>query len=172
MLTKFSRPIDVKNLQKIAMGGGCHWCTEAVFSSLKGVQKVEQGFVASEGENNSFSEAVIVYYDGEIITLQDLISIHLYTHDSTADHTMRDKYRSAIYTFNEEEIVLADLALKELQLEFEKQLVTQILPFKSFKLSDERFHNYYYSDREKPFCKTYIEPKLKVLLELFSQLKE
>ena len=172
MLTKFSRLIDVKNLQKIAMGGGCHWCTEAVFLSLKGVQKVEQGFVGSEGENSSFSEAVIVYYDREIITLQDLISIHLHTHESTADHSMRDKYRSAIYTFNNEESILAEIALKELQLEFEKQLVTQVLPFKSFKLSDERFHNYYYSDKEKPFCKTYIEPKLKLLLERFSEFKK
>ncbi len=172
MLCKLSRPIDVENLEKIALGGGCHWCTEAVFLSLKGVQKVEQGFVASEGENSSLSEAVIVHYDREIITLRDLISIHLYTHESASDHSMRDKYRSAVYTFNTEETILANLVLKELQLEFERPLVTQILPFKSFESSDKQFHNYYYSNQEKPFCKTYIKPKLKVLMEQFSELKK
>ena len=67
---------------KIALGGGCHWCTEAVFQSLKGVEKVNQGYVASTGENNWFSEAVIVHFNDEIITLKTLIEIHLHTHKS------------------------------------------------------------------------------------------
>ncbi|WP_343065456.1 peptide-methionine (S)-S-oxide reductase [Arenibacter arenosicollis] len=82
--------------QKIAFGGGCHWCTEAVYQSLKGVEVVEQGFVASKGEESFFSEAVIVHYDPKSIALKDLILIHLYTHKSTSDHSMRNKYRSAI----------------------------------------------------------------------------
>ena len=52
-------------LNKIALGGGCHWCTEAVFQSLIGVKKVEQGYVASIEENKSFSEAVIVHFNSE-----------------------------------------------------------------------------------------------------------
>jgi peptide-methionine (S)-S-oxide reductase len=59
-------------LQKIALGGGCHWCTEAVFQSIIGVEKVEQGFVASIDENNSFSEAVIVHFNSEVISLNTL----------------------------------------------------------------------------------------------------
>ena len=49
------------NLNKIALGGSCHWCTEAVFQSLLGVKKVEQGYVASTNENSSFSEAIVVH---------------------------------------------------------------------------------------------------------------
>lgn len=154
---------------KIALGGGCHWCTEAVFQSLKGVQKVEQGFVASNGTNETFSEAVIVHYDEADISLKDLISIHLHTHESTSDHSMRDKYRSAVYVFQEKVIEKVEQILMELQDDFEKKLVTRVYPFRTFKPSDEMFHNYYLSNTDKPFCKKYIDPKLKLLLEKFSE---
>lgn len=79
----------METIHRIAFGGGCHWCTEAVYNSLKGIISVEQGFVASEGEESSFSEAVIVRYDPINISLEDLILIHLYTHKSTSNHSMR-----------------------------------------------------------------------------------
>ena len=155
------------SLDKIALGGGCHWCTEAVFQSLKGVSKVEQGFVASDGANSAFSEAVIVHYDKHVIRLKDLISIHLLTHESTSQHSMRSKYRSAVYSFDKGSNVRATIVLSELQSDFHEKVITQVLPFMAFKPSDEMFHNYYFSDTEKPFCKTYIAPKLKLLLNQF-----
>ena len=91
----------MKELTQIAFGGGCHWCTEAVFQSLIGVSQVEQGFVASIDENSGFSEAVIVHFDAAKISLAVLIEIHLHTHKSTVNHSMRAKYRSAVYTFSE-----------------------------------------------------------------------
>ena len=83
----------METVHRIAFGGGCHWCTEAVYNSIKGILSVEQGFVASEGEDSSFSEAVIVRYDPINISLEDLILIHLHTHKSTSNHSMRKKYR-------------------------------------------------------------------------------
>ncbi|RKN29908.1 peptide methionine sulfoxide reductase, partial [Aquimarina sp. AD1] len=88
---------------KIGLGGGCHWCTEAVFQSLKGITSVEQGYIKSTGNNNSFSEAVIIVFSPEIISLKDLIEIHLLTHKSTSNHSFREKYRSAIYYFKNEQ---------------------------------------------------------------------
>jgi peptide-methionine (S)-S-oxide reductase len=159
----------MNSLQKIAIGGGCHWCTEAVFQSLRGVYKVEQGFAASKEENSTFSEAVIVHYNSNEIQLKHLINIHLYTHESTSEHSMRSKYRSAVYVFNEADKVFSAKILMELQTDFEKKIITQVLIFNAFKPSDEMFHDYYYSDKEKPFCKTYINPKLKLLLDKFSE---
>ncbi len=157
------------SLGKIALGGGCHWCTEAVFQSLRGVHKVEQGFVASDGENSAFSEAVIVHFDEDVILLKVLIAIHLYTHESSSEHSMRSKYRSAVYYFNAKDEILSTQTLKELQVEFDRKIITRVLPFKTFKPSVELFRNYYFSDKEKPFCKTYIAPKLKLLLSQFSE---
>ncbi|HDZ15258.1 hypothetical protein LCGC14_0628540 [marine sediment metagenome] len=155
-------------MEKIGMGGSCHWCTEAIFQSLKGVDKVEQGFVASEAKNGIFSEAVLVHYNKAIIPLKDLIEIHLHTHESTSNHSMRQKYRSAVYSFSEAQRMEAKIILIGLQPDFERTLITEVLPFMAFKPSDTQFFNYYYSDPKKPFCRNYIQPKLKLLLEKFS----
>ena len=80
-------------IDQIALGGGCHWCTEAIFQSLIGVIKVEQGYVSSTGENSIFSEAVIIHFNAAKISLSNLIEIHLHTHNSISHHSMRDKYR-------------------------------------------------------------------------------
>ncbi|WP_034925290.1 peptide-methionine (S)-S-oxide reductase [Gillisia sp. CAL575] len=159
----------LNNFKKIALGGGCHWCTEAVFQSLLGVKKVEQGYVASHADNSSFSEAVIVHFNSDVIPLKRLIEIHLYTHQSKSMHSMREKYRSAVYTYSEIQKAEAKKILENFQPEFNNQLITQIFSFREFKASREELHNYYLKDPQKPFCKTFIAPKLNVLLEQFSE---
>ena len=160
--------LKLKNrIQKIGFGGGCNWCTEAVCQSLIGIQKVEQGFISSEEEYNTYSEAVIVHFNPEEISLRNLIEIHLSTHKSTSEHSMRSKYRSAIYFFDKIQQTNSEAFLEELQTEFEKTLITKVLPFNSFKESDQMFQNYYYKNPEKPFCETHIDPKLSILMTQF-----
>jgi peptide-methionine (S)-S-oxide reductase len=156
------------NENKIALGGGCHWCTEAVLQSLLGVLKVEQGYVASIGDNSSFSEAVIVYFNTHEISLQTLIEIHLHTHKSSSNHSMRSKYRSAVYTFSEVQRQEVVQIIETLQKLFEKKLITQIFPFQTFAASRAEITNYYYKNPKKPFCESFINPKLKLLLNQFS----
>jgi len=155
-------------MYKIGFGGGCHWCTEAVFQSLNGVYKVDQGFIASTGENSTFSEAVIVHYNPDIISLRILVEIHLRTHKSAVNHQMRFKYRSAIYVFSEVQSNEVKQILQSIQKEFDSNLITAILSFHEFKPSEAQFANYYYNNPEKPFCKNHINPKLRILLKLFS----
>lgn len=152
---------------KIAFGGGCHWCTEAVFQSLLGVIKVEQGFVASIDENSEFSEAVIIHFDAAKISLGVLIEIHLHTHKSTSNHSMRNKYRSAIYTFSEAQKHEATAQLELLQFQFQNELITQVLPFDKFRASRAQIQNYYYKNPKKPFCESFINPKLQILQRNF-----
>jgi peptide-methionine (S)-S-oxide reductase len=159
----------VTTIQKIGFGGGCHWCTEAVFQSLLGVVKVEQGWIASKGAAFAFSEAAIVHFHPEEISLRVLAEIHLYTHKSTSEHSMREKYRSAIYYFENREEELSHI-LEQLNPEFDHKLITQILPFANFKPSRDAIQNYYYSNPKKPFCETFINPKLRLLLERFSEV--
>jgi peptide-methionine (S)-S-oxide reductase len=154
-------------LEKIGLGGSCHWCTEAIFRSLKGVTTVEQGWIASDGDNEQPSEAVIVQFDPKKIDLQTLIAIHLHTHSCTSNHEMRGKYRSAVYTYYDEQIQPARKELEALQNEFDQPIITQVLPFQSFKLNEENYLNYYYKDPTKPFCQNIVNPKLKILLEKF-----
>ena len=132
-------------------------------------KKVEQGLICSEPPNESYSEAVVVTFDPSKIDLTTLIEVHLRTHACTSDHTMRGKYRSAIYVFNEMQCAMSKNALARLQQDFDAPIVTKIMNFSSFKNSDERFINYYSKDPSRPFCTTYIDPKLKLLREQFAQ---
>lgn len=157
-------------IDKIALGGGCHWCTEAVFQSLNGVEKVEQGFVASIDENDTFSEAVIVNFDANIIEFQNLIEIHLHTHKSTSNHSMRTKYRSAIYTFSEVQEEESRRSIEMFQNQFKNKLITKVFPFSKFKASREAIQNYYQKNPNKPFCETFINPKLRFLINKYSNL--
>ncbi|CAA6826153.1 MAG: Peptide methionine sulfoxide reductase MsrA (EC [uncultured Sulfurovum sp.] len=160
-----------KTRSKIALSGGCHWCTEAIFDALKGVNLVEQGWVSSEHEEAStLSEAVIVHYDEKVIELDILIEVHLLTHNATSNHAFRKKYRSAIYTFSKSQEIEAQKILKEKQALFEKPLITKVYPFHRFKLNEEQFLNYYKKDPSKPFCQSYIEPKLQMLMKRYSTL--
>ena len=153
---------------KIGLGGSCHWCTEAIFQSLKGVFHVSQGWIRSARIPDNYSEAVIIEFDPDVIALETLIEIHLHTHSCTSEHSMRSKYRSAVYTFSEEQESLAKLAIKALQNGFEDPVITKVIPFGSFKLNSANYLDYYYNDPDKPFCKTFIDPKLKLLLNQFS----
>jgi len=147
-------------MSKIGFGGGCHWCTEAVFQALRGVQSVAQGFIQSTAPHDTFSEAVVVDYDPDTIPLDILLAIHLRTHASTSPHKMRGKYRSAAYTFSAVHAAEIRALIAAEQPNFEAPLVTLVLPHLAFKASDARFQNYYASDAERPFCTTYIDPKL------------
>ena len=153
---------------KIGFGGSCHWCTEAIFLSIRGIKSVLQGWISSEGEYSGFSEAVIVEFDEQIISPETLIAIHLATHSCTSNHQMRSKYRSAIYTFDKFQARNARLTIGLLQKDYEAPIITEVIPYKSFKLNTEPFLNYYYSDVQKPFCENIINPKLERLLKLFS----
>ena len=157
-------------MQKVAFGGGCHWCTEAIFQSIIGVSKVEQGWISSTLPSvTTPSEAVIVHFDASLISLEILTEIHLFTHNATSNHTFREKYRSAVYTFTNTQQLEAQRILDDKQKLFKKPLVTKVYPFGEFRLNDEQYLNYYKSNPEKPFCQVRIEPKLKVLLESFSE---
>ena len=155
-------------LEKIGLGGSCHWCTEAILQSLKGVLHVNQGWIASDDDPARFSEAVVVEFDPDQMSLETLIEIHLHTHSCTSDHSMRSKYRSAVYTFTEQQLSSASDAIEKLQADFDQSIVTEVIQFGEFKLNDEKYLDYYSKNPAKPFCKAFIDPKLKILLKRFS----
>lgn len=155
-------------MNQIGFGGNCHWCTEAIFQSLKGVSDVQQGWIASEGSAVDFSEAVLVNFDPAVVSEATLIAIHLHTHSCTSNHSMRIKYRSAVYTVSDAQAIEAREILINLQTEFDEPIITTVLPLRDFKLNKEEDLNYYYKNPDKPFCRSYISPKLKVLMDRFS----
>ncbi len=127
-----------------------------------------QGWISSTRPDAvTFSEAVIVRYDETVMPLDVLVEIHLRTHKSTSSHAMRGKYRSAIYTFSQEQQQRVGKILHEKRTLFEKPIITQVYPFRRFKQNREEYTDYYRKNSERPFCKKYIDPKLQFLLESY-----
>ena len=126
---------------------------------------VEQGWIASSLPNDSFSEGIVLSYDTTIITLKTLIEIHLRTHACTSNHMLRDKYRSAVYTFKSDQQQEIKKVISLLQLDFDKPIITRVLPLIDFKINEEQLLHYYKKKPEAPFCKNYIKPKLQALLQ-------
>lgn len=155
-------------MNKIAFGGGCHWCTEAIFQSLRGVGHVEQGWITSDAPNDTLSEGVIVHYDHDI-SLDRLIEVHLLTHSSTALHSMRKKYRSSIYYFDVRDKLAAEEIISYLEIVNHVSYVTQVLPFATFLENSESQLNYYKKNKKAPFCQRYIDPKLKLIRQKFGR---
>jgi peptide-methionine (S)-S-oxide reductase len=151
-------------MDKIGFGGGCHWCTEGVFQSLIGVNHVDQGWISSEVPNDNYSEGVIVNFDPQVISLHVLVEIHLLTHSSTSNHSMRDKYRSAVYTYDQSQAENIHRIIAEIQIQFDKKIITKVLPSINFKRNKQSFLNYYQKQPKAAFCKNHIEPKIQQLV--------
>ncbi len=124
----------------------------------------------SDPPHDNWSEAVEVRFDTARISREDLLAVHLATHASMSEHKMREKYRSAVYTFDPAQNACIQAELTRLSGEVRTKFVTNVLPHRGFKCSDTRFHNYYSTDPTRPFCQTYIDPKLAKLRERFGQL--
>ncbi|NMH66474.1 peptide-methionine (S)-S-oxide reductase [Shewanella salipaludis] len=170
-------------ITKIALGGSCHWCSEAIFRSLKGVVEVEQGWLAagaapagsptydnaSRYGEDDFCEGVVVHFDPEQIALATLVEIHLHSHGSTVEHGGGRRYRSAVYAYDAPQLAAVADIIAKLQNEFEAPLLTRALGFGEFRLSRESIRDYYYADPDKPFCRVRIQPRLMRLLQQFGE---
>jgi peptide-methionine (S)-S-oxide reductase len=156
-------------METIGMGGSCHWCTEAIFLSLRGVTAVRQGWISDTTECDRFSEAVMIDFDPEIVPLNTLVAVHLATHSCTSLHSLRHKYRSAIYTTDPGQAMAVQGAIEAQREGYDRPIITEVVAFGGFRLNDPHFLNYYYGDVEKPFCKTYITPKIAELVRQFSR---
>ena len=156
-------------LATLAFGGGCHWCTEAVFASLRGTT-VTQGFAGSDPPDEAMSEAALVEHDEAVIPLSALVAVHLRTHAAGSDHAMRGKYRSAVYTTDEAQAEAARAALAA-EADALGPLVTRVLPLRAFEPSRPEFRRYYETrGPEAPFCRAYIDPKLARVRREFGRL--
>jgi len=168
--------------KKIAtFGGGCFWCTEAIFRNTIGVLDVKSGFSGGFIKNPAYrevctgrtghAEVIQLVYDSEVMSLEELITIHLLTHNPTTIHEKAtDKgaqYRSIIFynTITEKETI--EKVIQDIQKNFENKITTEMEPFKVFFEAEEKHQNYYKENGDAPYCSMIISPKLKKLKKNF-----
>jgi peptide-methionine (S)-S-oxide reductase len=167
-------------------GGGCFWCTEAVFQMLKGVEKVESGYAGGEMDNPSYekvssgttghAEVIRVTYDPSIISYDDLLTVFFGSHNPTTMNRqggdVGEQYRSVIFFNNDEEKVIAERVAKEIQesLTDGSRIVTQIVPFEKFFPAESYHQNYFQNNQGAAYCNIVIEPKIEKVKKRFAEL--
>ncbi|OHA64261.1 MAG: hypothetical protein A2842_01735 [Candidatus Wildermuthbacteria bacterium RIFCSPHIGHO2_01_FULL_48_25] len=146
-------------------GGGCFWCTEAVFAMLKGVRSAVPGYVKG-------IEVVRMEFDPQQISYRDLLTVFFATHDPTSiDRQGADigpQYRSVIFYTSETQRSEAERYMKELKEE--KPIVTLLESFEKFTEAEEFHKKFYEKDPSQPYCQLVIEPKLEKVKTKFEAL--
>jgi peptide methionine sulfoxide reductase msrA/msrB len=163
------------------LGGGCFWCTEAIFEQLEGVSRVVSGYSGGDTADPSYqavcsgqtghAEVVQITFDPAVISYADLVRIHLSTHNpTTPDQQGADRgtqYRSIILAHDTEQERVAREVIAEMAPAFDAPIVTRVQPFETFYPAEGYHQDYYSSDPRKPYCNAVISPKLQRFRELF-----
>lgn len=171
------------NLETITLGGGCYWCTEAIFENLIGVKTVISGFSGGKIANPSYeavctgktghAEVIQITFDKTITTLDEILKVFFTVHDPTTLNRqgadVGTQYRSVIFYRNETQKKIAQDIINELNAAkvYNSPIVTQIDPFSRFYKAEDDHQDYYQSNKNKPYCKMVIQPKLEKFEKVF-----
>ncbi len=185
--------------ETIVFGGGCFWCTEAVFKMLKGVITVEPGYSGGVMENPTYervsdgntghAEVVKIEYDSSVIPLETLLTVFFATHDPTTKNRqgndVGEQYRSIILYESDAQKEISEKFIKELndsndlpasatpkalQAGMGAPIVTEIKKLEKFYPAEDYHKNYYEKNKNQMYCQVVINPKLKKVQEKFAKL--
>jgi peptide-methionine (S)-S-oxide reductase len=170
-----------KYLQIATLGGGCFWCTEAVFQKVKGVEKVVSGYAGGNAPGrptyreicsglSGFAEVIRITFDEGILSYENLLVIFMTTHDpTTLNRQGADRgtqYRSVIYYHDEVQERIAAEVLQEMQRYYSDKITTELSALPVFYEAEQEHQNYYRENTEQGYCSYVIEPKLAALRKL------
>ncbi|WP_223032741.1 peptide-methionine (S)-S-oxide reductase MsrA [Hanstruepera marina] len=170
-----------KNLQQATLGGGCFWCTEAVFQEVNGVENIISGYSGGNVPGyptyreicsglTGHAEVIQITFDANIISFEDILVIFMTTHDpTTLNRQGADRgtqYRSVIFYHDEAQKVIAEKVVKQVQAYYESPIVTQMAPLDVFYEAEKEHQDYYRNNQEQGYCNFVITPKLAKLRKL------
>jgi peptide-methionine (S)-S-oxide reductase len=165
-------------MKTAVFGGGCFWCTEAVFKMLKGVKVVKPGYAGgtvpdptyaqvSEG-TTGHAEVIYIEYDPNEVKYRDLLTVFFASHDpysiNRQGNDVGTQYRSAIFYTDEDQKKEAQKYIDELKA------VTELEPLKQFYEAENYHHDYYEAHKDAPYCQIVINPKLDKVQKEFANL--
>lgn len=166
-------------MQTITLAGGCFWCTEAIFSQLKGVTKVIPGYSGGTIDNPTYeqvslgdsghAESVQIIFDPQVISLDKLLYVFFKLHDPTTLNQqgadVGTQYRSAIFYTDEEQKTAAEKAKSEIP-----EAVTEITKYTNFFPAGEEHREYYFKNKGNIYCTLVIDPKINKLKKEFGSM--
>lgn len=170
-----------KNMQLATVGGGCFWCTEAVFQEVKGVEKVVSGYAGGNAPGRptyreicsgltGHAEVIQITFDANVISYADILVIFMTTHDPTTLNRqgadVGTQYRSVIFYHNKEQKEISETVVTELAPYFDSKIVTEISEIPIFYEAEDYHQNYYRNNKSQGYCSYVITPKLTKLRKL------
>ncbi len=167
-------------------GGGCFWCTEAVFKMMKGVSAVDPGYTGGGVPNPTYeqvctgttghAEAVRVTYDPAKVNYEDLLTVFFASHDPTTlnrqGNDVGTQYRSAVFYADDAQLAAATRFIEAIDAIAPEAapVVTSMEPLKEFYVAENYHKDYYARNKDAPYCQAIINPKLKKVKEHFAEL--
>lgn len=173
----------MNKLDIATFGGGCFWCTEAVFNEIKGVEKVISGYSGGNVPGKptyrevcsgltGHAEVVQIHFNPEIISFKELVIIFMTTHNPTTLNRqgadVGTQYRSVIFYHNEAQKDIAKQVFEDITPYFETPIVTELSQAVTFHEAEEYHQNYYKNNPSQGYCSAVISPKLSKLRRLYS----
>lgn len=168
------------------LAGGCFWCTEAVFNSLKGVNSVVPGYSGGSVPNPTYTEvcagstghaeAIQITFDPNVITYRTILEVFFATHNPTTLNRQGadtgTQYRSIIFTHSPEQSLETREIIQKLTAQhvFDSPIVTEVVQFKNFYPAEDYHQNYYTNNPNQPYCQVVINPKVAKLRAKFAHL--
>lgn len=175
-----------KNSETIVFGGGCFWCTEAVFKMLKGVISVVPGYAGGTKPNPTYeevcggatghAEVAKIEFNPKEVSCRDLLTVFFATHDSTTPNRQGNdvgpQYRSIILYTNQAQKEEAESFIKEIEASRPggAPVVTEVKPLVQFYEAEEEHRDYYKKNQQKAYCQLIINPKLEKVQGKFAAL--
>lgn len=175
--------------EKATLGGGCFWCTEAVYLQMKGIEKVVPGYSGGHIKNPAYrevttgrtghAEVVQLTFDPDVVSFKEILEVFFATHDPTTlnrqGNDVGTQYRSAVFYHNEGQKQVAQKVIELLEKEkvYDDPVVTEVTPFSAFYLAEDYHHNYFARNRYQPYCQFVVAPKVDKFKKVFKdKLKE
>ena len=158
----------------IVLGGGCFWCTEAVFSALKGIKSTMPGYSGGTSTNPTYeevctgltghAEVVRIEFDPEVLRLKRIFDIFFMMHDPTSLNKqgadVGTQYRSVIFYTTDEQRKSAEEYIAELQRKLSRNIVTEVKPLDHFYPAEGYHKDYFLKNPEQGYCSFVIKPKV------------
>ena len=174
------------SLQTLTLGGGCFWCTEAVFVTVRGIEDVESGYCNGASVQPSYeqvcsgatghNEVVKLRYDPSKISVREILEIFFLIHDPTTlnrqGHDSGTQYRSGIYFSTPEQQALANDLLQEMTQSgvYDRPLVTEVLALSNYWAAEDYHQDFFARNPNQGYCQAVAAPKVAKFRKTFARL--
>lgn len=174
-----------QKLETATLGGGCFWCTEAVYKELKGVIDIKPGYSGGHVKNPAYrevcngttghAEVIQITFDPTVVSFSEILEVFFMTHDPTTlnrqGNDVGTQYRSAVFYHNDEQKQTAEKVIRLFGQEkvYDRPIVNEVTAFDKFYVAEDYHFNYFARNKNEPYCQYVVAPKVEKFKKIFKE---